>query len=97
MRAVREPRFVCSHPDQIHTETMSVNVLLPGGRSARRSLVNVRAGVAALVLASAALPLGAAVLDFGDLSLAPSSYYNGGPATNSAGSTPSVSAAVICT
>ena len=64
---------------------MSVNVLLPGGRSARRSLVNVRAGVAALVLASAALPLGAAVLDFGDLSLAPSSYYNGGPATNSAG------------
>ena len=63
---------------------MSVKVSLPGGRLARRSLVNVRASAAALALASA-LPLGAAVLDFGDLSLAPSSYYNGGPATNSAG------------
>ncbi len=64
---------------------MSVDVFLSGGRFARRSLVNVRASAAALALASAALPLGAAVLDFGDLSLAPSSYHNGGPATNSAG------------
>lgn len=65
---------------------MPVNVSLPGGRSARRPLFNVRASVAALALLSAAaLPLGAAVVDFGDLSLAPSSFHNGGPATNSAG------------
>jgi hypothetical protein len=64
---------------------MSRNVPLPGGRLARRSLVNVRASVAALALASVALPLGAAVIDFGDLSLAASSYHNGGPVTNSAG------------
>lgn len=57
----------------------------PGGRLARRLLIRFRASVAVLALASAALPLGAAVLDFGDLPLGASSYHNGGPATNSAG------------
>jgi hypothetical protein len=64
---------------------MSRQTTNPGGRLARRSLIHIRASVAVLALASAALPLGAAVVDFGDLSLAASSFHNGGPATNSAG------------
>jgi hypothetical protein len=76
-------RLLAPRPDP--PTAMFRNTTNPGGRLARRSLFNVRASVAALALASTALPLGAAVLDFGDLSLAASSYYNGGPATNSAG------------
>jgi len=66
---------------------MSRQITNPGGRLARRSPFHVPAAIgAALVLASvAALPLGAAVVDFGDLSLAPGSFHNGGPATNTAG------------
>lgn len=62
---------------------MSPIPFVSGGRPARRSFVaSAGAAVAALVLAPA---LGAAVIDFSDLTLAASSYYDGGPLTNSAG------------
>lgn len=61
---------------------MSRQIFIPGGRLARRSLVSCASAVA---LAFAAAPAFAAVVDFGDLPLAASSYYNGGPATNAAG------------
>lgn len=64
---------------------MSLQITNPGGRLARRSLCNFLAGAPALALISAALPLGAAVIDFSDLTLAASSYHDGGPSTNSAG------------
>lgn len=62
---------------------MSRQISIPGGRLASRPPCLVAgAAAAALVFSSA---LGAAVVDFGDLSLAPSSYHDGGPATNAAG------------
>lgn len=56
---------------------------LAGGAAARRLLF--LASSAGAILAGAAPGARAAVVDFGDLTLAPGSFYNGGPATNAAG------------